>query len=161
MGFVITKLPLQQDGCIHVEQLREAIQEDTALITIQHVNSEIGSIQPIEGIAEIAKHSNVLLHVDCVQSFCKLPLKQKVDAITISAHKIGGPKGCGAIYINPKLRVPALAPGVTHERGLRGGTLDTPAIVAFATAIEDYQYERKHYEALRQSFKENYKKRVK
>ncbi|MFJ7187068.1 cysteine desulfurase family protein [Lysinibacillus xylanilyticus] len=155
MGFVVTKLPLQQDGCIHVEHLREAIQEDTVLITLQHVNSEIGSIQPIEEIAEIAKQSNVLLHVDCVQSFCKLPLKQKVDAITVSAHKIGGPKGCGAIYINPILRVPALAPGVTHERGLRGGTLDTPAIVAFATAIEDYQYELQHYEALRQYFQKS------
>ncbi|KOS62087.1 cysteine desulfurase [Lysinibacillus agricola] len=155
MGFEVTKLPLQQDGCIHVEQLREAIREDTALITIQHVNSEIGSIQPIEKIAEIAKQSNVLLHVDCVQSFCKLPLKQQVDAMTVSAHKIGGPKGCGAIYINPKLRVPALAPGVTHERGLRGGTLDTPAIVAFATAIEEYHYERQHFEAVREYLKRN------
>ncbi len=154
MGFVVTKLPLQQDGCIHVEQLQEAIREDTALITIQHVNSEIGSIQPVEKIAEVAKKSNIHFHVDCVQSFCKLPLIQEVDAITVSAHKIGGPKGCGAIYMNPKLRVPALTPGVTHERGLRGGTLDTPAIIAFATAIDEYHDNRQHYVTLRRYLKQ-------
>lgn len=156
MGFSVTKLPLQLDGCIHVEQVREVIREDTALITIQHVNSEIGSIQPVKEIARIAHCENIFFHVDCVQSYCKLAidsLSAYVDALTISAHKIGGPKGCGAVYINPKIRVPALTPGVTHERGLRGGTLDTPAIVAFATAIENFHYERQHFEGLRQYFK--------
>lgn len=150
LGYIITKLPLQQNGCVNVAQLSEAIRKDTALITIQHVNSEIGSIQPVKEIANIAKKMDVFFHVDCVQSFCKLPFHEHVDAITVSAHKIGGPKGCGAVYINPKIRVSSLTPGVTHERGLRGGTLDTPAIVAFATAIEEFQYERQHYEALRQ-----------
>lgn len=153
MGYSVTKLPLQLDGCIQVNQVREAIKEDTALITIQHVNSEIGSIQPVEEIALIANSQNIFFHVDCVQSFCKLPTTSfgaNVDAITISAHKIGGPKGCGAIFVNPQIRVPSLTPGVTHERGLRGGTLDTPAIVAFATAIENYHFERQHYELLRQ-----------
>lgn len=158
MGFTITKLPLQLNGCIDVEQVREAIREDTALITIQHVNSEIGSIQPVEEIAIIANNENIFFHVDCVQSYCKLATNSfsaYVDAMTISAHKIGGPKGCGAIFINPKIRVPALTPGVTHERGLRGGTLDTPAIVAFAAAIENYQYERQHYDLLRQYLRKN------
>ncbi|WP_342472120.1 cysteine desulfurase family protein [Metasolibacillus sp. FSL H7-0170] len=155
MGYRVTKLSLQQDGCIDVEQLRAAICEETALIAIQHVNSEIGAIQPIEQIAHIAKTHDIFMHVDCVQSFCKLPLQIQVDAITVSAHKIGGPKGCGAIYINPKLGVAPLAPGVTHEKGLRGGTLDTPAIVAFATAVEEYHYERGHYEKLRQYLKES------
>ncbi|WP_042474340.1 cysteine desulfurase family protein [Bacillus ndiopicus] len=155
MGYCITKLALQQDGCIDIEQLRAAICEDTAVITIQHVNSEIGAIQPIEKIAQIAKRNDIFTHVDCVQSFCKLPLRAEVDAITTSAHKIGGPKGCGAIYINPKLRVPSLVPGVTHEKGLRGGTVDTPSIVAFATAVEEYHYERGHYEKLRQFLKES------
>ena len=153
MNYVVTKLPLQQNGCVNIAQLTEAIREDTALITIQHVNSEIGSIQPIDEIAAIAKKANVFFHVDCVQSFCKLSTNsfcEHVDALTVSAHKIGGPKGCGAVYINPKIRVRALTPGVTHERGLRGGTLDTPAIVAFCTAIESFQYERQHYEELRQ-----------
>ncbi|WP_107839974.1 cysteine desulfurase family protein [Metasolibacillus meyeri] len=155
MGYRITKLALQQDGCIDVGQLRAAICEDTAVITIQHVNSEIGAIQPVEEIAYIAEENNIFMHVDCVQSFCKLSLQAHVDALTVSAHKIGGPKGCGAIYINPALRVPPLVPGVTHEKGLRGGTLDTPAIVAFATAVEEYHYERNHYESLRQFLKEN------
>lgn len=156
MGFSVTKLPLQLNGCIHVEQVREAIREETALITIQHVNSEIGSIQPVKDIAKIAHHENIFFHVDCVQSYCKLTIDSfsaYVDALTISAHKIGGPKGCGAVYINPKIRVPALTPGVTHERGLRGGTLDTPAIVAFAAAIENFHYERQYGEALREYFK--------
>ncbi|WP_196426794.1 cysteine desulfurase family protein [Lysinibacillus cavernae] len=155
MGYVVTKLPLQKDGCIDLEQLLQTIREDTALITIQHVNSEIGSIQPVENIIEMAKKSGVYYHVDCVQSFGKLAIPRGVDALTISAHKIGGPKGCGAVYLNPSLRVPALTPGVTHERGLRGGTLDTPAIVAFAAAIENYHYELQHYEALREFFKNN------
>ena len=69
----------------------------------------------------MARKSNIFCHVDCVQSFGKLAIPQGADAITISAHKIGGPKGCGAIYLNPAIRVPALTPGLTHERGLRGG----------------------------------------
>lgn len=154
-GFTVTKLPLQRDGCVDLRQLQQAIREDTALITIQHVNSEIGSILSVEKIVEIARKSNIFCHVDCVQSFGKLAIPKGADAITISAHKIGGPKGCGAIYINPAIRVPALTPGVTHERGLRGGTLDTPAIVAFAAAIENYQYELQHYETLRNYFEKN------
>lgn len=121
MGFEVTKLPLQKDGCIDSEQLLHAIRKDTALISIQHVNSEIGSIQPVEKIIEAAKESAVYCHIDCVQSFGKLTIPRGGDAMTISAHKIGGPKGCGAVYINPAIRVPALTPGVTHERGLRGG----------------------------------------
>lgn len=161
MGYQITKLALQQDGCIDIKQLRAAICEETAVITIQHVNSEIGAIQPIEEIARIAEENNVFIHVDCVQSFCKLPLQAQIDAITVSAHKIGGPKGCGAVYINPKLQIPSLVPGVTHEKGLRGGTLDTPAIVAFATAVEEYHYKRSHYETLRQYLKETLPKSCK
>ncbi|AJK86687.1 cysteine desulfurase family protein [Lysinibacillus fusiformis] len=153
MGFEVTKLPLQKDGCIDSKQLLLAIRKDTALISIQHVNSEIGSIQPVEKIIEAAKESAVYCHIDCVQSFGKLTIPRGGDAMTISAHKIGGPKGCGAVYINPAIRVPALTPGVTHERGLRGGTLDTPSIVSFAAAVENNSYERQHYEELRRYFK--------
>ncbi|WP_235473733.1 cysteine desulfurase family protein [Lysinibacillus macroides] len=155
MGFTVTKLPLQKDGGIDIQQLRQTIREDTALITIQHVNSEIGAIQPMEEIIGVAREANIFCHVDCVQSFGKIQLPKQVDAMTVSAHKIGGPKGCGAVYINPTIRVSALTPGVTHERGLRGGTLDTPAIAAFATAIENYQYDLQQYKVLREIFIKN------
>lgn len=142
-SFDITKLPLKKEGIIDLASLEAAIRPDTTLITIQHVNSEIGSIQPVKAIAQLAKRFGILVHVDCVQSFCKLDVAEfsgQVDAITVSAHKLGGPKGCGAIYINPHVRTTPVFPGVTHEKGLRGGTLDTPSIVAMAVAVEEFQY---------------------
>lgn len=145
-GFDITRLPLTEKGVIDVQAVKEAIRPDTTLISIQHVNPEIGTIQPVGKIARIAKEHGITCHVDCVQSFCKLDVSSfsgQVDAITVSAHKIGGPKGCGAIYLNPYVRATPVFPGVTHERGLRGGTLNTPAIVAMAVAVEDYHYDLK------------------
>lgn len=143
-GFQVTKVALNSDGTIDIEALEQAICADTTLISIQHVNSEIGSIQPIEKIIQLAKKHQIYIHVDCVQSFCKLPIAhfaRDVDGLTISAHKIGGPKGCGAVYLNPYVRVQPLYPGVTHERGLRGGTLDTPSIVSMAVATKTFQYD--------------------
>ena len=151
-GYQITKLPFTQDGIIDLDLLEQSIREDTVLITIQHVNSEIGSIQPVEKIAQIARSHSIPYHVDCVQSFCKLPIEEFskfVDAITISAHKVGGPKGCGAIYINPRRRISPVFPGVTHEKGVRGGTVDTPSIVAMAVAVEQFQYDVNYYWKLR------------
>ncbi|SOC36523.1 cysteine desulfurase family protein [Ureibacillus acetophenoni] len=156
-GYEITKLPFTDNGIIDVELLEKSIRNDTVLISIQHVNSEIGTIQPVEKIAQIANAYDIPYHVDCVQSFCKLDLKSfssNVDAITISAHKIGGPKGCGAVYLNPKRRVLPVFPGVTHERGLRGGTVDTPAIVAMVTAIEEYEYRLEDFWKYRIKLKE-------
>jgi cysteine desulfurase len=143
-GYEITKLPLNENGIVDLELLEKSIREDTVLITIQHVNSEIGSIQSVKEIAEIAKKYDIPYHVDCVQSFCKLPIEEfshLVDGITISSHKIGGPKGCGAVYLNPRRRTVPVFPGVTHEKGLRGGTVDTPAIFSFVTSIEHFQYD--------------------
>lgn len=147
-GFEITKIAFTEQGTIDLKAFEQAIRNDTALISIQHVNSEIGTIQPVVEIAKIASDEGILMHVDCVQSFCKLSFKpfiHLVDAVTISAHKLGGPKGCGAIYLNPKRRVEPLFLGVTHEKGLRGGTLDTPAIISMASAIEEYHYELKNF----------------
>ncbi|HJH11241.1 MAG TPA: cysteine desulfurase [Metalysinibacillus jejuensis] len=154
-GYKVTKLKLKEDGSVCLDGLKAAITKDTALISIQHVNSETGAIQPIEAIATIAIAHGILFHTDCVQSFCKLPITVAADAITISAHKVGGPKGCGALYINPKLVISSLTPGVTHERGLRGGTLDTPAIAAFASAVQAYQYEITHYQTLRKQLQQH------
>ena len=148
-GFVITRLPLTDEGVVCCRMLEEAITEETALFSFQHINSEIGAVQPIEDIAKLAKVHNVLLHVDCVQSFCKRALPCAVDSITISAHKIAGPRGCGAIYINPSCRTVPIFSGMTHERGLRGGTLDVPAILAFSAAIAAYTYDQSNYEKLR------------
>ena len=162
-GFEITKLPLTKEGIIDLDSLEKAIRPDTTLITIQHVNSEIGSIQPVKAIAELAKNFGILIHVDCVQSFCKLDvtgLSGQVDAITISAHKVGGPKGCGAVYINPRVRATPVFPGVTHEKGLRGGTLDTPSIVAMAVAVEEFVYNIGYQWQLRQDLIESLDKRL-
>ncbi|MFF2753829.1 cysteine desulfurase family protein [Psychrobacillus sp. NPDC058041] len=144
-GFKVTRLPFTEEGIVSLTAIKEAITEDTILLSIQHVNPEIGSIQPIEAIAQITKQYGVRFHVDCVQSFGKLPLdtfSNDVDAMTFSAHKIGGPKGCGAIYINPRCPVQPLFPGLTHEKSLRGGTIDTPAIAAFAVALQHEQEEQ-------------------
>lgn len=140
-GFTVTRLQLTAQGIIDMTQLEQAITDDTALISIQYVNSEIGSIQPVAEIAALAKQQAILYHVDCVQAFCKVALRCEVDALTVSAHKIGGPKGCGAVYINPRCRPVPIFPGMTHERGLRGGTLDVAAIIAFGAALEHFSYD--------------------
>lgn len=148
-GFRITRLPFDKNGQICLQAIREAICEETILISFQHVNSEIGSIQPIEQIVKLAKKSQIRCHIDCVQSFTKLPLKSfasEVDAMTFSAHKVGGPKGCGAVYIHPKCKAVPLFPGLTHEGGLRGGTVDVPGIAAFAVAaIESKEQTNLYY----------------
>lgn len=156
-GYEITKLSLTNQGIVDVKLLEKSIREDTVLISIQHINSEIGTIQPVKEIAEVARKYNIPIHVDCVQSFCKLDISQfsnLVDGITVSAHKIGGPKGCGAVYLNPRRRTAPVFPGVTHERGLRGGTVDTPAIFAFITSIEHYHYDLERQWNLRKFLKE-------
>lgn len=155
-GYDITKLPFSEQGIVDVKLLEKTIREDTVLISIQHVNSEIGTIQPVKEIAEVARKFSIPIHVDCVQSFCKLDVtdfSNLVDGITVSAHKIGGPKGCGAVYLNPRRRTVPAFPGVTHEKGLRGGTVDTPAIFAFATSIEHYHYDLEHQWNLRKLLK--------
>lgn len=151
-GYTITKLPLQQNGSVSLIELEAAITHNTALISIQQVNSETGAVQPIKEIIQLATERSVLVHCDCVQSFGKITIPAGLDAMTISAHKIGGPKGCGAIYLNPRIKVTSLMPGVTHERGLRGGTLDTPAIIAFARAVQLFTYDIKYQQQLRDYF---------
>lgn len=162
-GYEITKLPLTKEGIIDLPSLEMAIRRDTTLISIQHVNSEIGAIQPVKEIVGIAKKFGIRTHVDCVQSFCKLDItefSEEVDAITVSAHKVGGPKGCGAVYVNPRVRATPVFPGVTHEKGLRGGTLDTPSIAAMAVGVEEYVYEIDYQWQLRQDLIEALDKRL-
>lgn len=134
-GFLVTKLPMNKNGVVSVESVKAAITPDTGLISIQHINPEIGTIQPVEELAQEAKKHRIFFHTDCVQSFGKISLHAiQADAMTFSAHKIGGPKGCGAIYLSPFHAIKPVFPGLTHEKGIRGGTVDTPAIAAFAEA---------------------------
>lgn len=153
-GFTIERLPFTEQGVVDVAQVEAAITPNTALISVQHVNSEIGTIQPVAQLAALAKKYDVLYHVDCVQSFCKIDVPSDVDAITVSAHKIGGPRGVGAMYINPRRRTVPLFPGMTHERGLRGGTQDVPSIVAFGAAMAYYTYDLDVQWALRRTLQE-------
>jgi cysteine desulfurase len=106
---------------------------------VQHINPEIGTIQPLEKIGTILKERSILFHSDCVQSFGKIDLKpiaKIVDSLTISSHKVYGPKGVGVAYINPRHRLVPVFPGLVHESGFRGGTVNVPGIAAFVTAAK-------------------------
>ncbi|WP_078545367.1 IscS subfamily cysteine desulfurase [Litchfieldia alkalitelluris] len=138
-GYEVTYLPVDQFGRVNIEVLENAIQPTTILASIQHANSEIGVVQDIIGIGVLLKKYNILLHCDCVQTFGKLPIdvvKMKIDSLSISSHKIYGPKGVGAVYLSPSVKwVPSL-PNTTHENGFRPGTINLPGIAAFVTAAQ-------------------------
>jgi len=152
-GFAVTYLPVDANGTVDIAELEKAIRPDTILASIQYVNSEIGTIQPIERIGEILHERNVLFHCDAVQAFGKLPIDVKrlhIDALSVSSHKIYGPKGVGAVYLNPRRKWKAQIPGTTHEKGFRPGTVNVPGIAAFAVAAQaihqamDKETERLH-----------------
>lgn len=139
MGYEITYLPYNQSGLIDTDELSAALKPETVLVTIQHVNPEIGTIQPIKKMAEICKQHDILFHSDFVQSFGKIELKTiapLVNSFSFSGHKIYGPKGIGGVYLNPGLCFQPLFPGTTQERGLRPGTVNVPAIAAMTVAAE-------------------------
>jgi len=146
-GFEATCLPVDPDGLIDLEGLRRAITPKTILISIMHANNEIGVIQPIEQIGKIAKEKKVLFHVDAAQSVGKIPAdveKFGVDLLSISAHKLYGPKGVGVLYVrrkDPRVELAPMIDGGGHERGLRSGTLNVPGIVGLAKACEICQKE--------------------
>jgi len=138
-GFKVSYVPVDKDGIIEIESLRKAVTERTILITIMHANNEIGTIEPIEEIAEIAETKNTILHSDAVQSAGKIPIDLKeigIDLLSISAHKIYGPKGIGALYIRKGTRLEPIIHGGGHERGLRSSTENIPGIVGLGKAAE-------------------------
>jgi cysteine desulfurase len=142
-GYKVTFLTPNQNGHISLEQVKSAITIATGLVSIQHGNSEIGSIQPIEEIGQFLKEKGIIFHSDCVQTFGKIPLKvEHIDSISISSHKIYGPKGIGAAYIRPSIHWKPIIEGTTHESGFRPGTVDIPAVAAFATAAKEITVER-------------------
>ncbi|MBQ2665450.1 cysteine desulfurase NifS [Methanobrevibacter sp.] len=139
LDFKVTYLPVNKNGIIDIEDLKDAITDETILITVMHANNEIGTIQPIEEIGKIAREKNIKFHVDAVQSFGKIEVdveKLNIDLLSLSSHKINGPKGVGALYIRKGTRVVPLIHGGGQERGIRGGTENVPAIVGFGKACE-------------------------
>jgi cysteine desulfurase len=146
-GFEVTYLPVGKDGIVDPEAVRKAITPRTILISIMYANNEIGIINPIAAIGKIAKEHGVLFHVDGVQAVGKIPVdvqKDNIDLLSITAHKIYGPKGVGALYVrrrNPRVQISAIIDGGGHERGMRSGTLNVPGIVGLGKACEICQKE--------------------
>jgi cysteine desulfurase len=146
-GYEVTYLPVEKDGRINLDDLRRAITPKTILISIMYANNEIGVVQPIAEIGKIAKEKGVFFHVDGVQAVGKIPVdmqKDGIDLMSISAHKIYGPKGVGALYVrrkNPRVQLSAIIDGGGHERGMRSGTLNVPGIVGLGKACELCQNE--------------------
>jgi len=139
-GFEVTYMEPMPNGLIDIEKLESEIRDDTVLISIMHVNNEIGVIQDIEAIGELARSKKIIFHVDAAQSAGKVEIdlqKMKVDLMSFSAHKIYGPKGIGALYVRrkPRVRLEAQIHGGGHERGLRSGTLPTHQIVGMGEAF--------------------------
>ena len=136
-GFDVTYLPVGTDGIIKINDLEAAITEKTILITVMHANNEIGTIQPIEEIGKIANERKIYFHTDAVQTVGKIPVdvkKMNVDMLSLSSHKLYGPKGIGAIYIKQGVRIEPLLHGGGHERGIRPGTENIPGIVGLGKA---------------------------
>ncbi|MDD4564326.1 MAG: cysteine desulfurase family protein [Eubacteriales bacterium] len=147
MGFKVEYLPVDHNGIIDVSALNDALDDQSILITVMQINNELGSIQPIAEIAEMKRNAEkkikteILFHTDAVQSFGKLPINVKdsgIDLLTVSGHKIHGPKGVGAIYIRKGLNIKPYLYGGGQERGLRSGTENVPAIAGFGKAVDLY-----------------------
>ncbi|MFL6354363.1 MAG: IscS subfamily cysteine desulfurase [Bryobacteraceae bacterium] len=141
-GARLTYLPVNRDGLIDLDQLRDAITDKTILISIMYANNEIGVLQPLQEIGKIAKEKGVLFHSDATQAVGKIPvnvMSDGIDVLSLSAHKLYGPKGCGALYVrrrNPRVQITAQIDGGGHERGMRSGTLNVPSIVGLGAACD-------------------------
>ncbi len=140
-GFEVTFLPVGKDGRVDPDDVRKAIRPDTILVSLMHANNEVGVLHPIEEIGRITREKGVAFHCDAVQSVGKLPFdveKMNVDLVSVSAHKMYGPKGVGALYVRrkPRVRLIAEMDGGGHERGFRSGTLNVPGIVGLGKACE-------------------------
>lgn len=163
-GYRVTYLPVKADGLIDLEDLKKAIDDKTILVTIMAANNEIGVIQPVAEIGKLCKERGVLFHTDAVQAVGKVPVDvnaMNIDVLSLSAHKIYGPKGVGALYVrrrNPRVQIAAQIDGGGHERGMRSGTLNVPGIVGLGKACEiagaEMEVETARLLAMRDNLKE-------
>merc|ERR1719309_366061 len=152
-GIEVTYLPVKSDGLVDMEKLEAAIRPDTSLVSIMTVNNEIGVIQPVEEIGKLCRSKKIFFHTDAAQAVGKIPLdvnKMNIDLMSISGHKIYGPKGVGALYVRrrPRVRVEPIQSGGGQERGLRSGTVPTPLVVGLGAACElakeEMDYDHQH-----------------
>lgn len=143
-GYKIDIIPVDKEGIIKLDELKKKIGKDTLLVSVMHVNNEIGTIQPIEEIAKICKAKKVLFHVDAVQSFAKIPINVNsigVDLLSISGHKINAMKGVGFLYVRKGIKILPLINGGGQEDGMRSGTENVLGIISLAKAIDLKRYE--------------------
>jgi cysteine desulfurase len=152
-GFEISVIPVDKSGVILVDKLKAAIRSNTILISVMHANNEVGTIQPISEISEIAKHRNIFMHSDAAQSLGKVEVnmqKMGVDLLSIAGHKLYAPKGVGALYIREGVKLEKLIHGADHERNLRAGTENILEIVGLGQAAEiaklNLEENIKHYQ---------------
>ncbi|MBN3891079.1 MAG: aminotransferase class V-fold PLP-dependent enzyme [Nostoc sp. JL31] len=142
LGFEITILPVQKDGLIDLTELKNAFRPETILVSVMAANNEIGVLQPLAEIGEMCRDRDIIFHSDAAQAIGKIPLDvqaMKIDLMSLTAHKVYGPKGIGALYVrrrDPRVQLAPQQHGGGHERGMRSGTLYTPQIVGFGKAIE-------------------------
>ncbi len=139
-GFEVTYLPINDNGVIRPEQVKEAIRPDTCLVTVMYANNEIGTIQPIKEIGAICREAGVIFHTDAVQAVGHLPINvvdENIDMLSLSGHKFGGPKGVGALYVKKGIVLSNLIEGGEQERGKRAGTENVASIVAMAEALAE------------------------
>merc|ERR1712062_778824 len=162
-GFEVTYLPVQTNGRVDIEEFKAAIKPTTALASVMFVNNEIGVVQPIKEIGEICRANKVFLHTDAAQAVGKIPIDvndMKIDLMSISGHKVYGPKGVGALYVRrrPRVRVEPIQSGGGQERGLRSGTVPTPLAVGLGAACElaktEMEYDKKHIDRLSNRLKD-------
>ncbi|MBQ5397116.1 MAG: cysteine desulfurase NifS [Candidatus Methanomethylophilus sp.] len=136
-GFSVTKVGVDSDGVLKLDELKKAIRPDTVLISVMTANNEIGSVQPVKEIGAIAHEHGILFHTDAVQAFCHIPIDvqaMNIDMLSASSHKFGGPKGVGFLYIRKGIKLPSFMHGGEQEEGRRAGTSNVPGIVGMGTA---------------------------